>query len=88
MAKFKAFFSLLLAFCFLVVTVSGLALVWASKGHAAHLGAESFWGLSRWQWAHLHTISGFVLVGLVIIHLFLNGKMWRAEWRAWFAKRG
>jgi hypothetical protein len=75
---------------FIICTVSGAALMRIQ--HSAHhsiyntgaglLNSELFWGLPGYEWAHLHNLSGWVLVALIIVHIALH---WRRTFRAGYA---
>jgi hypothetical protein len=67
---------------FFVCTVSGAALLRVS--HRAHhsiynngaglLNSELFWGLPGYEWAHLHNLTGWILVALIIVHIAMHSR--------------
>jgi hypothetical protein len=63
---------------FVICTVSGWTLMDVSPGeNGAETGlmsAEILWGLTRFEWEHLHNHSGWIFVALVIMHLIIH---WR-----------
>jgi hypothetical protein len=74
---------------FAICTVSGAALLRVS--HRAHhsiyntgagLPSEFFWGLPGYEWAHLHNLTGWILVALIIVHIAMH---WRRTFRAGYS---
>jgi hypothetical protein len=71
---------------FFICTVSGAALMRIS--HRAHhgiddtgaglLNSELFWGLPGYEWAHLHNLTGWIFVALIIVHIAMH---WRRTFR-------
>lgn len=67
----------LLAFLtFLISAFSGLVLmrnpIAAYYSEADLLGRELLWGLTRYEWAHLHTHISLIFVALVAAHLIMH----------------
>ncbi len=78
-AKIRAIVSLLLLITFVVVLFTGIGLYFAPLGRVARETSWNFVGFDKWQLEKLHTISGFIMSLLIMIHLLLNYKMLLAE---------
>ena len=63
---------------FIIDTVSGIILYIAPPGRVAHWTNWKIWGLTKDQWAAVHTIFGFVLLVIVALHLYYNWKVFTA----------
>ncbi len=67
---------------FLITTASGMALMRIHPNeHSAQVGLlneQIIWGLSIFEWQHLHTIIGWIFVALVAIHLITH-RRWVAS---------
>jgi hypothetical protein len=59
---------------FIVDTLSGIILYIAPPGRVEKWIQWKIWGLTKDQWAAVHTIFGYVLLIIVAIHLYYN---WR-----------
>jgi len=70
--KLRGVVSILLGIMFLVVSLTGIKLFLSPKGRATTL----------------HTVAGFLMMALVVIHLTLNYKMLLSELRLLFRKGG
>lgn len=66
----RIFITLSLLFTGVLVAASGVILYFAptSKGS----GGVIIMGLTKWQWISIHDYSGYIMVGLVLIHAILN----------------
>jgi len=83
--KFKAIVSSLLLITFLVVAITGIGLWLAPSGRIARLENWEFLGVfDKHRLENLHTRFGFLMVGLILIHLFLNWKMFLGELKVLF----
>ena len=71
----RAILSSLLIIVFVVVAFTGIGLYFAPADPVGW----SFFGLKKMQLEKLHTVSGFVMIGLIIVHLSLNFKMFIGE---------
>lgn len=67
---------------FLITTVSGMALMRIHPNERnTQVGLPNeqiIWGLSIFEWQHLHTIIGWIFVALVAIHLITH-RRWVAS---------
>ncbi len=84
--KIRAIFSSLLLIIFIVVTVTGIGLYFSPLGRIAKEIRWNFFGFDKWQLENLHTLFGFIMFALVIIHLSVNYKMFFCEIKAFFKK--
>ena len=62
---------------FIVDTISGIILYIAPPGRVAHWTNWTIWGLDKEQWVAVHTIFGYLLLIIVVIHLYFNWNMFR-----------
>jgi hypothetical protein len=72
--RFRAFVSLLAAFSFAAISITGIILYLAPSGRLAGLRQWSVWSLSREQWIALHLSFSVVFMITAILHLWLNRK--------------
>jgi hypothetical protein len=80
-ASFNFWIDVLAFLTFLISTISGLVLMHPGS-HGAETGppnGDILWGLSRFEWQHLHTQISLVFVALIAVHLAMH-------WR-WIASR-
>ncbi len=78
--------SLLLLLVFIVVFFTGLGLAFAPAGKIAKETGWTFLGFPKFKLERLHNVSGFLMSGLVVIHLLLNYKLLMAELKMMFKK--
>lgn len=72
--RFRAFVSLLTAFTFIAIALTGIVLYITPPGRIANWTNWTFWGLSKHQWGALHIcFSAFFLIASVL-HVWLNFK--------------
>ena len=64
---------------FVVVFLSGVGLHIAPSGRIAREIAWNLFGLDKKSLERIHTLSGYIMSGLTIIHLLLNYKMFISE---------
>ena len=83
----RAIVSSLLLLVFAVVLFTGVGLNLSPSGKIANETGWNFAGLSKGQLENLHTVSGYIMSGLVLIHLALNYKMYLGEIRTLFNKK-
>ncbi|NJE10020.1 DUF4405 domain-containing protein [Thermococcus sp. MAR1] len=76
-ALVRGIIDLLLAVVFVVVLVTGIGLYLAPSGRIAEAIGWTFLGLDKEALTNVHTYFGFVMAGLVTIHLAIGLKsMW------------
>lgn len=74
--KFNAIINIISFIDFLLVFISSLALYFLPQGYQGgrnlnYLTAE-FFGGSRHFWQDIHTWSGWIMLGLILVHLLLH----------------
>jgi len=77
--RIKAILSLLLLIIFIIVLFTGIGLYFSPSGRIAKEISWNFLGFDKWKLENLHTLSGFIMSALVIIHLLINYKMFLGE---------
>ncbi len=85
--KIRAILSLVLLIAFLFVLFTGVGLYFSPSERIARELNWSFLGFNKWQLEKLHTLSGFIMSGLVMIHFFLNYKLFLSEIKTLFKKQ-
>ncbi len=84
--KIRAILSSLLIIVFIVVVFTGIGLYLSPSGRIAKEMSWTFLGFDKWQLENLHTLSGFLMFGMIIIHLLINHKMFLGEIKALFKR--
>ena len=77
--KIKGILSLLIIITFIIVLFTGIGLYFSPSGKIAREISWSFLIFNKFQLEKLHTISGFIMSALVLVHLSLNYKMFLSE---------
>lgn len=72
--KWRGVFTFLVVLALLVDAVSGIILYITPPGRIAHWSNWTLWGLSKGEWQAIHTVFSFLLLLVVIGHLYFN---WR-----------
>ncbi len=72
--KFRAFTALIMLWSFILETVSGIVLYVVPPGRIAHWTNWKLWGMTKEEWAAVHTILGYVFLIFAVIHIIYN---WR-----------
>ncbi|MEN8126259.1 MAG: DUF4405 domain-containing protein [Planctomycetota bacterium] len=72
--RFRPFVSLLTAFSFVAIVVTGAVLYITPPGRVANWTNWTFWGLSKHQWGAVHICFGVVFLIASILHIWLNFK--------------
>ncbi len=65
--------------------ISGIVLYFAPKGRWS--SEHVILGLTKHTWSEYHTYVGFLLIGLAIIHLYLNWRWFMGELKVLLRKR-
>jgi len=78
--------SLLLIIFFVISFVSGIGLYQAPNGRIAKETSWNFLGMDKWKLENIHTMSSFVMSGLVLLHIFLDYKLLLTGLRNLFKK--
>lgn len=72
--KWRGLVTFLLAFGMLVEIVSGIVLYITPPGRFANWTNWTFWGIDKHMWGAIHTVFGYLLLIVIMIHLYFN---WR-----------
>ena len=73
--KFKNFISFTILFLFIIILFSAVALNLRPEGSVALWIGWKFLGLSKENWEGIHVIISILFVTFVLIHFFLNIKL-------------
>ena len=84
--KIRAILSSLLLVTSIVVLFTGVGLYFSPSGRIAKEISWTFLGFDRWQLENLHTLSGFIISALAIVHLFVNHRIFFCEIKALFKR--
>ena len=82
--KVKAIISSLLLIAFIITTFTGIGLYFSPYGKIVVEDAWSFFGFNKLQLINLHVRLGFIMSGIIIVHLFMNYKMFLVEIKSLF----
>ncbi|HEC75636.1 MAG TPA: DUF4405 domain-containing protein [Thermoplasmatales archaeon] len=85
--KIRVVISTFLITFFVVVFISGLGLYLAPSGRIAKESGWNFLGFDENSLEKIHTLIGFLMTGVTLIHLSLNYKMFTSEIKLLFKKR-
>ncbi|MDH4201968.1 MAG: DUF4405 domain-containing protein [Phycisphaerae bacterium] len=72
--QFRAFVSLLAAFSFATLAVTGVILYITPPGRIANWTNWTFWALNKQQWIGLHTCFATLFFIVSVLHIWLNFK--------------
>ncbi len=72
--RFRAFTALIMLWSFILETVSGIVLYVVPPGRIAHWTNWKLWGMTKEDWAAVHTILGYVFLIFAVIHIIYNWK--------------
>jgi cytochrome b561 len=72
---------------FVVIFISGIGLNIAPSGRTAREIGWNFLGFDKESLEMIHTLCGYLMSGLIIIHLLLNYKMLISEIKILLKKR-
>ncbi len=79
LVKIRAVTSTLLLVISVVVTFTGVGLFLAPSGRIARETGWTFFGFEKIQLEKLHTLTGFIMVGLIVFHFIINYSMYANE---------
>ncbi|HOZ35914.1 MAG TPA: DUF4405 domain-containing protein [archaeon] len=72
--KVNYFIDVPLALSFIIVAITSLILFFFLPSGVRQAGYQMFWGLTKHTWSQIHTISGFIMIILSLVHLILHFK--------------
>ncbi len=73
--KIRGLISLSLVIVFIIESFTGVGLYFAPSGKVARETSWTFAGFDRPKLENMHTLWGFVMIGLISVHFVLNYKM-------------
>ena len=73
-AKIKGTLSILLLIVSVIVILTGIGLYLAPSG-TSDVSGWRFLGLPKFKLERLHTVTGFIMAGLIAIHFSLNTRL-------------
>ncbi|NJE47254.1 DUF4405 domain-containing protein [Thermococcus sp. GR7] len=85
-AWLRGIIDLALTIVFAIIALSGIALYLAPSGRIANTVGWTFLGLDKDTWTNIHTYLGFVMIGLVAVHLIIGFKSMITMLRMGFRK--
>lgn len=71
---FRAFITLVIAFCFLVLVFTGIVLYIEPHGRVAYWTEWRFLGLGKQHWDGVHMVAALLFLMASVFHLYLNWK--------------
>ena len=74
--KLRGLMTFLLVLSLFIDIVSGVILYIVPPGRITNWTNWTLWGLSKHQWVALHTIFSYILILIVLGHLYFN---WRED---------
>lgn len=72
--RIRAFTAMMMLWSFVLETVSGIVLYIVPPGRVANWTNWKLWGLTKHQWAAVHTILGYVFLLFAVLHIYFNWK--------------
>ncbi|MCL0032784.1 DUF4405 domain-containing protein [Peptococcaceae bacterium] len=85
--KLKAIISTALIVLFVLVLITGIGLYLSPSGQVAKEINWSFLGFNKWELGEIHVTCSFIMAGLILLHLFLNFKMFLSEIKSIFKSK-
>ncbi len=85
--KTRAIISLSLLVTFTMVFISGLGLYFAPNGRVARETNWSFLLLTKGQIEDIHTVTAFIMTGIIVVHFIINFKMFTNELKILFSRK-
>ena len=77
--KIRAILSLVLMILFVILVITGLGLYVAPPGRIAHSIDWKFLIFDKHKLEDLHTVAGFTMAALLLVHIYLNFRMFLSE---------
>jgi len=87
LVKIRGILSTALLVISIVVTFTGIGLFFAPSGKVARETGWKFLGFDKFHLEKLHTITGFIMVAIIIVHLAINYTMYINEMKLLFKTR-
>lgn len=86
LVKIRAILSTVLLVVFLIVVFTGIGLYFAPSGEIARKTGWTFFWFPLFRLERLHTISGFIMAGLVFVHFGINFNLYKNEMKQLFKR--
>lgn len=86
-ARINYFVDVLLIISFIVVTITSVVIFFFLPSGVRLSGYQIFLGLTKHSWSKIHTISGFAMIVLSLVHLVLHFKWLTAMSKTIFKKK-
>jgi len=64
--------------------ITGVILYVAPRGRGS--GSWMFFGVDKHTWGDWHTYSGFIIIGLIAVHVLLNWKVFVSQLKCVFGR--
>ena len=87
MVKIRAIFSSALLIISIMVIFTGIGLYFAPSGRTARETGWTFFGFSLVKLENLHTITGFIMAALILIHFTINFTLYKNEMKHLFKRK-
>ncbi len=72
--KIRAFTAMMMLWSFVLESISGIVLYFVPPGRVANWTNWKLWGLTKHDWAAVHTILGYVFLIFALLHIYFNWK--------------
>ncbi len=82
--KIRGILSSLLLIISIIAIFTGIGLYFAPSGRIARGTGWSFFGFNLSKLEMLHTVTGFIMAVLIVIHFIINYKMFKNEMKQVF----
>jgi len=87
LVKLRGITSLLLLGIIIIQFFTGIGLYLAPSGHISNETGWTFFSLTKDKLEKLHTVVGFLMGAVVILHITLNWKMLKNELKILFRRK-
>lgn len=85
--KVNYFVDVLLIISFIVVAITSVIIFFFLPSGVRQAGYQTFLGLTKHTWSNIHTIFGFTMIVLSLVHLVLHFKWLTAMSKTIFKKK-
>jgi len=72
--KINYFIDVLLIISFIVVAITSIIIFFFLPSGVRQAGYQTFLGMTKHTWSNIHTIFGFAMIILSLVHLILHFK--------------
>jgi len=85
--KINYFIDILLVISFIVVAITSLILFFFLPSGVRQAGYHTFLGMTKHTWSEIHSISGFSMLALSLVHIILHFKWLTTMSKTTFKKK-